>query len=207
MLVKVPTGAPLASHNIGGSLFMTITAAGAQRRMSWADQRSQNPSVHRRRTPTLGISGTDEPPGMTASKLLPAADDARRHARFSSKLFHARCPFLLPPRMAVCTWPERQKILLPVLLRAGPARRTSAAPRRKMLGTTAIAFHIIDRGRIAVKPDWTQDKGGFKRGMPWLAFQTLQQRGFLAANIGAGAAMKVDNVKIPAAAAGGHCAR
>ncbi len=39
--------------------------------------------------------------------------------------------------------------------------------------------------------------GGFSRGMPFLAFERLQKRGFLAADIGAGAMMDV-NVERPA---------
>ena len=57
-------------------------------------------------------------------------------------------------------------------------------------------FHVVDGGRAAIEPDIGRERRLEPR-LALLAFQAFEQRGFLAADIGAGAVMD-DEVEIPA---------
>ena len=49
-----------------------------------------------------------------------------------------------------------------------PMPANQAAPRRRMVGATAMRLDIVDRGRAAIEPDRRPGNGGFRRGWPFL---------------------------------------
>ena len=64
------------------------------------------------------------------------------------------------------TWPEMPKILVPVLF-GRPKLANQSAPRRRMVGTTAIDSTLFTVVGDPYSPD-PAGKGGFMRGMPFL---------------------------------------
>ncbi len=88
------------------------------------------------------------------------------------------------------TWPEMQNSLVPTLF-GRPKDENQAAPRRRMVGATAIDFDVVDRRRAAVEADIGRERRLQPR-LALLAFEAFQQRRLLAADIGAGAVMDVD---------------
>ena len=167
-------------------LSMTMTAAVPRPRLA-ACAASRNPSA-RRRSCAFGITGTDEPPGITASRLSqpprtpPAClldQLAQRNADIASSTLHG-----------LLTWPEMQNTLVPEFFgrpKLGEPRRAAPQDRRRHRD----AFDVVDRGRAAVEPD-----GGRERRLQprhaLLAFEALEQRRLFAADVGAGAAMEVE---------------
>ena len=97
------------------------------------------------------------------------------------------------------TWPEMQKILVPVFF-GRPSALNQAAPRRRIVGRDGDGFDIVDCGRAAIKADRRRE-WRLQARLALLAFQAFQQRGLFAADIGAGAAMEI-NVVVVARAAG-----
>ena len=83
-----------------------------------------------------------------------------------------------------------QNSFVPVLF-GRPMLANQAAPRRRMSGTTAIELDVVDRGRAAVEAD-ISGKRRLQARLALLAFEALQERGFLAADIGAGAVVDDD---------------
>ena len=75
-----------------------------------------------------------------------------------------------------------------------------AAPRRMMSGRPRDGLDVVDRGRAAVEADIGRERRLEPRHA-LLAFQAFQQRGLLAADIGAGAVVDVE-VEVEARAAG-----
>ena len=65
------------------------------------------------------------------------------------------------------------------------------APRRRMSGATAIELDVVDRGRATVKADIGRERRLQPR-LALLAFEAFEQRGFFAADIGAGAVRHVE---------------
>ena len=97
------------------------------------------------------------------------------------------------------TWPEMQKSLVPVLF-GRPMPANQAAPRRRMVGATRDRLDVVHRRRAAIEAG----AGRERRLQPrhaLLALEAFEQRGLLAADIGAGAAMDVE-IEVPARAAG-----
>jgi hypothetical protein len=96
------------------------------------------------------------------------------------------------------TWPEMQNSLVPVLL-SRPKRRTSrAAPQDRRRDRDRL--DVVHRGRAAIEARARRERR-LQARLALLAFEAFEQRGFLAADIGAGAVVDVD-VEIPARAAG-----
>ena len=79
---------------------------------------------------------------------------------------------------------------------AGEPRRSPAQDGRR----DGDGFDIVDGGRAAVEAGIGRERR-LEARLPLLAFQAFQQGGFLAADIGAGAAVDVD-IEVPARAAG-----
>ena len=91
-----------------------------------------------------------------------------------------------------------QKILVPVLF-GRPKPANQAAPRRRMVGMTAMVSTLLTVRRPAVEADRRRERRLEPR-LALLALEALEQPGLLAADIGAGAAVQVDLVVVARAA-------
>ena len=115
---------------------MTITAA-----VPRPDFRSRNPSksIGASMISAAGTSGTDAPPGMTASRLsqpprMPpqwVSISSRKEIDIASSTVHM-----------LLTWPEMQNSFVPALL-GRPKDENQDAPRRRMVGATAIDSTLL----------------------------------------------------------------
>ena len=97
------------------------------------------------------------------------------------------------------TWPEMQKSLVPVLF-GRPMPANQLGPAAQDGRRDGDRFDVVHRRRAAVEAG----AGRERRLQPrhaLLALEALEQRGLLAADVGAGAAMDID-VELPARAAG-----
>ncbi len=81
-----------------------------------------------------------------------------------------------------------------VVRAADAGKPRCAAPQD--VGHDRNRFHVVDGGRAAVEPDIGRERR-FQARLALLAFQAFQQRGFLAADIGAGAVVDVE-IEVPA---------
>jgi hypothetical protein len=97
------------------------------------------------------------------------------------------------------TWPEMANSLVPALLgRPKPANHAPATPQDR--GHNGNGFHIVHRGRAAIKPR-PRRKWRLHARHALAPFKAFQKRGFFAADIGARAVMQIE-VEIPARFAG-----
>ena len=141
-------------------LSMTITAAVP--RPLWAsfkESKSINTSSHT----FLGMSGTEDPPGMTAKRLSQPPRTppqcfsmrSRKGIDISSSTVHG-----------LLTCPEMQNNFVPALF-FRPKEANQSAPRRKIVGATATVSTFVTVVGHPYRPTLAGN-GGFNLGLPCL---------------------------------------
>ena len=180
------------ARTISVDLSITITAA-----VPSADFLSRQPSKsmisESAQSLPAGTSGIDDPPGMTASRLSqpprtpPACVSSKFAQRNAHGLFHVA-------RLLDVTGDAEQLgagVVRPADAGEPRRRRAAECPARPQSistllhgGRTAVEAHIGRKRRLQPR-------------LAFLAFKAFEQRGFLAADVGAGAVVDV-KVEIPA---------
>ena len=155
---------------------------GAEARLHVASA-SRNPSAPCRRS----ISGSAAPtrrPGSPPADC-PSRRARRRHACRSARA--AECPSPLRHCRA-CSRGRRCRTPWCRCCWDGRCRRTTPRRGAGWSGATAMRFDVVDRGRAAIEADIGRERRLQPR-QALLAFEAFEQRGFFAADIGAGAVM------------------
>ena len=146
---------------------------------------------------SAGTSGTEEPPGITASRLpqpprMPPQwlldQLAERNAHGSSST-----------TQGLSTWPLKSGTAWCPCCPLARSCENHAAPRRRIVGATAIDSTLLTVVGHAVEPRPGRERR-LETRLPLLAFEAFEHRGLFAADVGAGAAMDED-VEIIAGAA------
>jgi hypothetical protein len=93
-----------------------------------------------------GTSGTDEPPGITASRL---SQPPRTPPQCARSARGTGCPSPSSTTQGLFTWPEIRNSLVPTLLggRSREPRRAAAQDGRR----DRDRFDVVDRGRAAIE--------------------------------------------------------
>ena len=124
----------------------------------------------------------------------------RRAARDHGLELAARCACRRPSRAAprtacragsrscrACsTWPDTEKIFGAAVVRLAQVRGTTRAPLRMIARHRRERLGVVDRGRLAVQAEARRERR-LEARLALLAFERLEQRGLLAADVGAGA--------------------
>ncbi len=144
----------------------------------------------------FGITGTEEPPGMTARRLSqpPRTPPAWRLDQLLERNAHRL--FDVARLLDVAGDAEDLGALVLGPADAGEPGRAAAQDGRH----DGDALDVVDRGRAAIEPDGGRERR-LQARLALLALEAFEQRGFLAADIGAGAAMEIE-LEIVARAAG-----
>jgi hypothetical protein len=117
-------------------LSMTITAAVPRPEPSAF---SPSKSIGASMICAAGTSGTEEPPGITASRL---SQPPRMPPAWKSIRSRNEIPISSSTTQGLFTWPDIWKSLVP-LLPSRPMPANQDAPRRRMVGATAIDSTLL----------------------------------------------------------------
>ena len=158
--------------------------------------RSASKSIRTVSHTSFGISGVEEPPGITQSRLSqpPRTPPACRSISSRSGIAHLLLHVAGLLHMALDAEDLGARVLRP------PEAREPGGAAPQDGRHHGDRLDVVHRGRRAVEADRRRE-GRLQPRHALLALQRLDQRRFLAADIGAGAAMDVE-VEVPAAAAG-----
>mmetsp|Transcript_31918 Transcript_31918/g.41045 ORF Transcript_31918/g.41045 Transcript_31918/m.41045 type:complete len:253 (+) Transcript_31918:1534-2292(+) len=135
--------------------------------------------------------GTEEPPGITASRL---SQPPRMPPQCFSISSSKEIDISSSTTQGLFTWPEMPNSLVPALF-GRPKPANHSPPRRRMVGTTAMDSTLFTVVGQPYRPA-PAGNGGFMRGMPFFAFEAFQKCGFFAANVGA-CPMMQEEIKVP----------